>query len=303
MAYHPFRHLGLKFLSVTVAFGLWFTLAGEESVERSLRVPLETQNRPEQLVPVESAPTEVYVRVRGRTGLLSQLGQGDVLAMLDLSAARAGRRYFSLTRDHVRVPFGVEVVEVSPANITMKFEGSETRQVPVVASVEGEAAPGYSAGKATVEPTTVEISGPASAIQRIKDVATEPVSVAGARATVQERVTIGVPDASVKLDQGATAVVTVPVAPLPVERILGRVPVHLRNAGKGLTAQAIPAGIAITARGPSDVVTALHPDSIAAFVDLAGLGPGRYNLSVRVEPGQGFVVIGTDPSTVAVRIK
>jgi YbbR domain-containing protein len=303
MAYHPFRHLGLKFISVAVALGLWFTVAGEETVERNLAVPLELRNRSEQLELVGALPTTVDVRVRGRAGLVSQLDAGAVRAMLDLTSARAGRRYFSLSRKQVRVPFGIDVVEVSPNSVTLRFEKSVKRRVPVVPVTEGEPAAGFAAGKATVEPATVDVSGPESAVERIKEVATEPVSVGGARETVRESVAIGMPDPTLRLEPGLTALVIVPVAALPVERSLSQVPVHLRNLGKGLTAQAVPAAIAVTVRGPSDLVAALRPDSISAFVDLAGLGPGRYNLSVGIEPGQGFAVVGAAPSTVGVRIR
>ena len=42
----PFRHFGLKLLSLGLALSLWMVVAGEETVERSLRVPLELQQFP-----------------------------------------------------------------------------------------------------------------------------------------------------------------------------------------------------------------------------------------------------------------
>ena len=42
----PFRHLGLKVLSLGLALLLWMVVAGEETVERGLRVPLELQQMP-----------------------------------------------------------------------------------------------------------------------------------------------------------------------------------------------------------------------------------------------------------------
>ena len=62
MAYHPFRHLGLKLLSVAIAVLLWFTVSGEELVERSLRVPVELRNIPERLELVDNPPATVDVR-------------------------------------------------------------------------------------------------------------------------------------------------------------------------------------------------------------------------------------------------
>jgi hypothetical protein len=63
MRYHPFRHLGLKILAITLASLLWLSVAGEHVVERSLRVPLEVRNIPEALEIVGNAPDSVDVRV------------------------------------------------------------------------------------------------------------------------------------------------------------------------------------------------------------------------------------------------
>lgn len=303
MIYHPFRHLGLKFLSVAVALGLWFIVAGEQTVERSLRVPLELRNRPERLELVESPPASVDVRVRGSSGLLSQLSAGDVIAMVDLSTAKVGRRFFHLTRSQVRGPFGVEVVEVTPGTVSLRFEPSGTRWVPVVPVIEGEPAPGYLAGEVSVAPTTVEVAGPESALQRLKEATTEPVSVSGARKPVRESVTIGVPDANLRLTEPINATVTVQVRPTPVDRLVTPVPVHFTNIGQALSAQAVPAAVVVAARGPKDVVDGLRPDAIGAHVDLAGLGPGRYNLSVQIDPSQDYLVVRTVPAAVSVRIK
>ena len=42
----PFGHFGLKAVSVGLAIALWIAVAGEETVERGLRVPLELQQFP-----------------------------------------------------------------------------------------------------------------------------------------------------------------------------------------------------------------------------------------------------------------
>ena len=124
MIYHPFRHLGLKALSVAVALLLWLSVSGEQVVERSLRVPLELQNVPEKLELVDMPPSTVDVRVRGASGLLGHLAPGDMTAVIDLSSARPGRRIFPLTPDRVNGPAGVQVGQVGPPTIVLDFERS-----------------------------------------------------------------------------------------------------------------------------------------------------------------------------------
>ena len=127
----PFRHLGLKLLSVVLAVFLWMTVAGEETVERGLRVPLELQQFPPGLEIMGDVPATVDVRIRGGTGVLGRLGIGDVVAMLDLRNARPGQRLFTVTPEQVRKPFGVEVVQILPSAIAMVFESSKSRSVKV----------------------------------------------------------------------------------------------------------------------------------------------------------------------------
>ena len=51
----------------------------------------------------------------------------------------------------------------------------------------------------TTDPQTVEVTGPESALRRLANAMTEPVSVADENRPVRERVTVGVADASVRL--------------------------------------------------------------------------------------------------------
>ena len=301
MAYHPFRHLGLKFISVAIALALWFAVAGEQVVERSLRVPLELHNTPNSLELVDNAPVAVDIRVRGASSQLSHLDPGDVVAVVDLSTAKPGRKLFPLTRDHVRVPFGVDVTQVSPGTVSLFFERSGTRSVPVQPIVEGEPAAGYVISGVRSEPREVAVVGPESALKPLREAITEPVSVAGATRRVRETVTVGLADSRLRLERPASATIVVEIEPTPVQRALTNVPVRIRNAGARLSARVVPSVVTLLAGGPKNVIDALRADQIDAYVDLAGLGPGRYNLSVRVSP-RDFDVVRTDPATVRVNI-
>jgi YbbR domain-containing protein len=298
----PFRHLGLKLLSLGLALLLWMAVAGEEIVERGLRVPLELQQLPGNEELSGEVPTAVDVRVRGGSGALSRIGPGDIVAVLDLHTARPGRRLFPLTPDQVHAPFGVEIVQVMPSAIAMMFEASATRTVPVLPSVDGRPAPGFIVGTLTAEPATVEVVGPESAVKRATEVLTEPVLVAGAKGRVQETVTIGVLDPTLRIVNAKTAVVTAQMQPAPAERIVHNLPVHLRNVDANLGVQAEPATVTVTLRGSREGLARMAADDVRAFIDVAGLGAGQYSLDVHVDAGQEAGVTKIDPTTVQVRI-
>jgi YbbR domain-containing protein len=298
----PFRHLGLKALSLALALLLWMVVSGEETVERGLRVPLELQQMPAGLELLGEVPATVDVRVRGGSSVLSRVGTGDVIAVVDLRGARSGHRLFPLTPDQVRVPFGVEVVQVMPSAVAMAFELSETREVAVVPTVDGRPAPGYVVGPLVAEPPTVEVIGPQSAVKRVEEVVTEPVLVAGAKADVRQTVILGLLDPSLRLKSARSAMVTVQIVPAPLERTLRNRPVHLRNLAASLEAQAVPAAVALTLRGNRDALNRVDADDIVAFIDLAGLGPGQYVLTVHADSAPDAGVTRVEPASVQVRI-
>jgi YbbR domain-containing protein len=303
MRYNPFRNLGLKLLALALAILLWLTVAGEHVVERSLRVPLEFRNIPEALEIVGNAPDTVDVRLRGSSALLSRVQSGEIVAVLDLGGARAGSRLFHIRSDEVRAPFGVEVAQVIPSTLALELEKSARRSVPVVPATDGQPAPGYVIGRVSAEPSTVEIVGPESRIRQVAEATTEPVVIKDAKARVRDGVTVGVVDTSVRLAQPQNAQVTVEIWPAPVERQLADVPVRYRNLTPGLSAQLTPRFVGITVRGAQDARSALQGDSVQAYVDLAGLGAGRYNLRVQVDPTERFGVAAVNPAVVSVTVK
>ena len=154
-------------------------------------------------------PTTADVRVRGASGTLSRLSPGDIVAVLDLRGARPGERLFHLTPEQVRAPFGVEVVQVTPPTVAVVFETTASRSVPIEPAIEGKPAAGYMVGKIVVTPPSVEVVGPESAVRRVTEALTEPVSVADAQRRVQESVNVGTLDPALRVKTLRTATVTV----------------------------------------------------------------------------------------------
>ena len=213
MAYHPFRNLGLKFLSTLVAGLLWLIVAGERVVERVMRAPVEFQNLPAGLELVGDPPDTVDVRLRGSSGALSRLTAADMSAVLDLSTARPGRRLFHITQNQVNVPYGIDIMQVGPSTVTIEFEVSGIRRVKVEPDIDGRPAEGFEVTGITSDPEEVEVAGPETALKRLQSAITEPVSISNQARTVREVVTIGVPNSTLRLRTPQTAVVTVTISP------------------------------------------------------------------------------------------
>jgi len=298
-----FRHFGLKVLSIALATLIWGLVAGQREAERSLRVPLEYRNIPDQLELLGEPVSLVDVRLRGSSGSLGQLRGIDLVAVIDLHSARPGRRLFHLMPDDVVVPTGVKVLQVSPATLSLTFEISAVRTVPVVPDIDDEPAPGFEVAHVTADPPTVEISGPSSAVQSVTEATTEPVSVRGATRSLIDTVTVGVPDSVVRLRNSRNAIVMVDIRPVPVERVVEHVPVAFRGAAAGLRPTSQPQEVAVRVKGPASAVAAIRAEDLQVFADLSGLTRGRYNLPVRFTQPADVSIVSSQPAQLDVHLR
>ena len=300
MAIIGFRHIGLKIVSIALAALLWVIVAGEQIVERALRIPLEFTNMPTQLELVGEPPNVVDVRVRASSGRLSRIAAGELVAVVDLQSARPGQRLFHVAGSDVRAPFGVEVVQVSPSSLYMNFEPSATKVVPVVPEVDGEPASGYEIGTRTADPPTVEVVGPKSAVAALTNAITEPVSVTGASAPVVEMVSVGVSDPTVRLKRTEPVRVTVTIKAAQLQWAVEGVPVKVLNGSGPVTVT--PGKVTVHVRGARDAMGA-DANAFDASVDVTGLKPGSYELPIRLVTPPRIGIERTDPAVVRVRIR
>ena len=303
MRHFPFAHFGLKVMALTLVILVWMMVSAQvSSVERGVRIPLELQNLPENLEMVDPPQEAVDVRVRGNADALGRLVPGDLVASVDLSSAQPGRRLFHISPDRVKAPFSVEVTQVVPSSVAIRFEPSATRMVPVLPSVEGDPAAGFIVGGTESQPKMVEVVGPESALRHVTEVITEPVWVGGAKAPIRSSVPVGVAEQGVRLKSVRSVTVAVDIVQAPNERQLN-VPVRLRNLAAGLTAVVNPPVIKVRARGTKASIDKLKDNSVVAFVDMDGIAEGDYGLPVRLEPAPGIGLDQMDPTVVSIHVQ
>lgn len=296
------RDIGLKLLALALAVAFWIQVAGQPVVDRGIDVPLGFENVPERLYVGGDLPDSVRVRVRGAANIVSGLQPGDVVAAIDLAGERPGRRLFDMFAGRVRAPFGVEVTQVFPATVAVLLEpAGAPRTVTVVPDIQGRPAEGFAVGRISTTPATVQLTGPGSRLADLTEALTEPIFIAGASAPVHATVTVGVADSMVRLRTPGSAQVTVEILRAPAERILRAVPVRLEEGARPAAIE--PDSIAVGIRGPRDRMDALADTDVGAWVDLASLQSGRYNLPVTVATTAGIGVTRIDPSRVTVTVR
>ncbi len=213
MAWHPFRNPGLKVLALALGTLLWFTITGHE-IERRISVPVSYRNVPAPLELTGEQIDRVTVHVRGDDTVVSALTEGSLRVTVDLEGSQPGANIMPLRTDTVVAPARVEVMQIEPGTVTVMLERAGQMTVPVWPTIEGQPAPGYAAGRITIDPDVVMIAGPESRLTGTIGVVTERVLLHGRTSRVVQDVAVGVNDPQLRVSSPHTVRVTVQIDPV-----------------------------------------------------------------------------------------
>jgi YbbR domain-containing protein len=239
--------------------------------------------------------------VRASPGLINSLDPGAIRATIDLAGAQEGERIVQLGPEQIQAPQGFRVVKITPSLLTLNLERTVRKKVPVRPRVIGRPAAGYEVAEITSGPAQVQISGPRSRVQEVESAFTEPVSVAGASATVTELVNVGLEDPLLRLEGGSRVRVTAIVREAHETRTFD----GLRVEPRGRAARLSPTRVSVSVSGPVSQVRGLEASDLQAYVAMPQQGPvpGRLPVAVQIAAGRaGVSVVGAQPPEVSVRL-
>ena len=290
---------GLKIVSFLLAFFLWFSInVSERDAERVVELPVTIRRLQPGLIVTNLPAKPIKTRLRGPRTILEGVDEHKVRLVPDLSGALPGDVRIDLGGDMVRpdLPRRLKVVSLEPARLKLHIERLVQRTLPVRVEVAGIPAPGYKPRLSTA-PEHVEVRGPASKLDDLKEIATEPVDVTGASGTLQRTALLTWAGDFVTFAPDHVTV-TIGFEEEMMRREFHGVDVRILHV-EGLRAQLVPARVDLVLRGPQHVLHNYVLADGAAYVDAAGLMPGTYRVSARVDlpPSLELVKQRPDPLT------
>ncbi len=204
------HNLGLKLLSLFLAVALWAVVLGEQKVDITVNVPLNL-DPPSNLFLVNFPTDALEVRLRGPKTLVTSLTPREVtLGELPVKLAE-GENTIPIREDMIRVPRGIQVVEVSPRRVRMVLEAAIEREVEVSPYVEGSPPDGFMVRRVASIPPRVRMVGPTSELRRITRVRTLPVNLAGRTESFSTRVLLEPVGRQVRVEDDVSIIVEVEI--------------------------------------------------------------------------------------------
>jgi YbbR domain-containing protein len=183
------HNLVWKLASLSVSILLWFAVVGEPELVAIQPVPLLYRNLPGTLLLVSDAPDQVRAELRGPSGRLTRTTLSDIVAAVDLAGVTVpGTQTFTLAESDFNLPQGVTFLRAVPSQVTLRFDHTSNKDVPVEILFSGKLRPGYRLAAKTVEPETLNVSGPEARVSGIQSAQTDPVDLSGVTANAEIKV-------------------------------------------------------------------------------------------------------------------
>lgn len=290
-----FHNGALKLFSLTFAFGLWLLVnAGERDTEQTMLVPVELRNLSPKFVVVGQRPEFVDVRVSGPRTLLGRLS-GKKIA-LDLTGVRPGPSSFRVSAEVLSLPRGVKLLRVTPSVISLDIARMIKRVVPVRVDLIGSLPFGYETGEVEVSPATVEVSGPASQVERLQAVVTEALDLSRLTQMVTKDLALQSLDGELVSYNIEQVQVRIEVQEVIAVREFRRLRASIKNAAFPVAFP--PLFVDVWIRGPQRIVDKLRLTDGDVFVDASGQGPGEVTLPITILAPPGIEVTNQYPTEV-----
>ncbi len=259
------------------------------------------------LIPAGTYPRVVRVSIRGEPNQISAIQENDFTAFVDIN-------YFTEPGTY-RIPVQIQLggialaadpleVEVEPQDISFTLDEKKVAFVPVVPSFGGETADGFEITGYTVNPPEVEISGPSSMVDTIRDILSDSVLVDGkstgftAAASLLNRNTL------VAVEHTGPVSVTVQISPIQGSQFFENLAIQYDGLPENLEVTGPPRAVRVELEGAVNQLKTVSflPRDVRA--DCSSITePGEYMLPVTVTVSGNLKVTKIEPESILVTIQ
>ncbi len=298
------KDLGLKGVSLLLAFLLWHQVASQRTVQRTVSVPVEFVNIPNDLIISNDHPRRLEVVLRSDRGS-ANIEERQLTAAVDLKSAIPGILEVPITDQNISRPSGLEILSIKPSKILLQLESTRRKNVAVDAEVTGEPAPGFEVIGIQVIPAQVMISGPESHVQKAKSAHTGIIDLSGRSASFSQTTFVDLDDAQLRIEDAFSVAVKVQIE--EKRRSVKVKGVRVAVTPEGTPNKLYTQKIDLEGSVPLSYEGSIDPGLFQAVVDLTGLERSREpyelkpNVMIPPEYASVFRLQTYKPATVRVR--
>jgi YbbR domain-containing protein len=251
------RNLSLKLLSLVLAVVIWAIVVARSPGVRRFQVPIEFEAGASRIV-IDYEPSLLDVRLSGDATMLERISGEGIYARVPVDQLPPGSHLVTVVPDELQqIPRGVSNIEIINPQVRVDVDRREKKLVDVKLDRVGSPPEGFRMTRVVLEPSEVEVDGPARLLESLETIRTEIVSLDARRSPFTRLVKLVPPDRHVRLEPSSVRV-AVTVVETQVARIL-TVPVVSTTGGWSFE----PPSVEVSMQVPPSVLPRVREQVVA----------------------------------------
>ncbi len=296
-------NLLLKASSVLLAIVVWTMVRGEVRTTKVFhRVPYQLEI-PSSMGIVEKSVRSLKITLAGPTDTMRDTLKNSIRVMHHLKGVQGpGAVQFPLTSEDFVLPTGVELLDVSPKYLNVVLDRLIDKELKVKPQFVGKPEQGFQIREHSVNPTIVKMTGPEGKLQKLTEIETQPILLTGRTRSFIQTVALKPLLDDIHHQKVQYVDVYVKIQTQLAKKTFEHVGLMTLQGSKGEPVHFDPATVQVTLEGSSDFLEKISEGDIRAYVDVADLKSGKYQLPVNILPIQGASVVNIDPHVIEVEV-
>lgn len=293
------RHF-LKLVSLFFACFLWFYVLNSEpqEVEQMLNLSLKS---PKGLSVSNIVPAKIRVKLKGSRAFIRNVIQREEQIYLNLKNypyKKKGGFNVLLTPNDVSVPFGVEVISLSPDNFKVQLEKKISKKLPIKPNLVGALPTDLKLIKKKLVPSSVLVSGPIEVMRKISKITTSPIDISNLQGVGDLKISLGELDSRVKSERATAITFKYSVKPRKANLTLKKVKIRFLSTSTKIKSKNKYVSLDVLAPEGARI-TASNVQVIADVPDKRG----THRVKLRAKLPEGIHLLQINPQSINVSIR
>ncbi|MBN1480477.1 YbbR-like domain-containing protein [candidate division KSB1 bacterium] len=282
----------IKIASSLIAVFIWFLVVTKDSYEYKTTIPIEISQENPNFVITSSVPTKAHIILQG-TGrnLFSYMLFREGRLRLDVEWS-SGTQIIRPTAEDIYRQGNAKKLTIrqflGPDSIQIKIEKLLTKNIPVRNNISLKPQAGYKIiGDIIVEPESVRVQGPESAVAELDSIDTQTLLLENLKFPIQDDFSLKSPENKHVTLLDTRVTIAAEIQRL-LEKVIDQVPISVKYLPQNLEATIQPPFLSVKVQGGEQSIYPLDANDIYAFVEYRpGLDSMLTDVPVQIEPIPG----------------
>ena len=204
-----------------------------------------------------------------------------------------------LDRHTLNIPPSVQLVGVTPAEMEFRIENVLSKTIPVEIPQLGRLHPELELVGLQVEPNSVTAQGPASEVEKITRIESEPIDLRDLASDETRVLNLRIPGKLVELSHRSISA-SITIRERTSERRLSAVPVVVQPQALAQRVQVNPKSVSVQFSGKANLVKGATREQFRATVTLPDSPLASQELPIVIEGPEGLTIVDVEPSRASV---